>query len=51
MWGKAKYFLISFFEHANAIEVKLESGKVREKRARKSYGWDSIELGTCDVVQ
>jgi hypothetical protein len=43
--------LISLFEHANAIKYKLESGKVRQNRVRKPYGWDSIELEGCNVVQ
>jgi hypothetical protein len=33
------------------MEVKLQSGKVRENRVRKPYGRDSIELETCSVVQ
>jgi hypothetical protein len=48
---EAKYFLISLFKHANAVKVKLESGKIRENRVGKAYGWDSIELETCNVVQ
>ena len=39
------------FKHANAIEDKSDSREVRQNRIRKSYGWDSIELGTCDVAQ
>jgi hypothetical protein len=46
-----KYFLISLFKHAKAVKVKLESGNIRENRIRKPYGWDSIELETCNVVQ
>jgi hypothetical protein len=34
-------------EHANAIEIQFESGKVRKNWVRKPYGWDGIELGTC----
>jgi hypothetical protein len=49
--GKANHFLISLFEHADAIEDKLESGKVRENRVRKSYSWDGIELETCNDFQ
>jgi hypothetical protein len=45
------YLFISLFEHANAIEVKLESGNVRENRVRKPYRWDSIKLGTCGIVE
>ena len=29
----------------------MESGKVRENRVGKPYGWDGIELETCNVVQ
>jgi hypothetical protein len=38
------YFLISFFEHRNAVKVKLESGQVRENWVRIPYGWDGVEL-------
>jgi hypothetical protein len=45
------HFLISIFEHANAIEDKLNSREVRENRVRKPYGWNSVELKLCNVVQ
>jgi hypothetical protein len=48
---RANYFLISIFEHVTVIEVKSDSGKVGENWVRKAYGWDSVELETCKVVQ
>ncbi len=44
--GEANYFVISFFEHGDAVEVKLESRQVRENRVRKAYSCDSVDLGT-----
>jgi hypothetical protein len=44
--GEANYFLISFFEHRDAIEVELESRQVRENRVRKPYGCNSVDLKT-----
>ena len=48
---RVMHFLISIFEHANAIEDKLNSREVRENRVRKPYGWNSVELKLCDVIQ
>ena len=44
--GKVYYFLITLFDHMSTTNVQSESREVRENRVRKSYGWDSIELGT-----
>jgi hypothetical protein len=50
MKGKTNYFVVALSEHTEAIKVELESGDVREYRIRKSYGWDGIELGTCQSI-
>jgi hypothetical protein len=34
-----------------AIKNHFKSGKVRENSIRESYGWDGIELGTCEFVK
>jgi hypothetical protein len=49
--GNTNYFLVALSEHAEAIEVELESGEVREDRVRESYGWDGIELRTCGSIR
>jgi len=51
IYGKKNYFFISLFKHANPVDVELESREVRENRVRKPYGWDSVELGMCKIVQ
>jgi hypothetical protein len=45
------YFLIALSDHAPTIKVIFESGKVRENRVRKPYGWDGIELGTRALIK
>ena len=40
------YFLVGLFEQTATIKVHSESGKIRENRVRKPYGWDGIELET-----
>lgn len=44
--GETNYFLISFFEHRDAVEVEFERREIRENRVRKPYRRDSIELET-----
>jgi len=50
IYGAADYFLISFFEHGGAVEVKSKSREVRENWVRKPNGWDSIKLERCNIV-
>jgi hypothetical protein len=38
------YFLITLFEHTNAMKDKFGSREVGENRVRKAYSWDSVEL-------
>ncbi len=42
----ASYFLISFFEHGDAVKIKSESREVRENRVRKTYGRNNVQLET-----
>jgi len=51
VYEERHYLLTALFEHAIPIKDKSESRKVRENRVRKPYGWDSVELGTCKIVQ
>jgi len=40
------YILVALLEHMATTSVQFESGKVRENRVRKPYGWDGVELAT-----